>query len=188
MDSDELSQNLAALHEQQDERLRQEYRRSLPFADALLDRWARARRLGFAEGVSVYDSAIVFEPVSVGANTWIGPWTILDGSGGGLEIGSFCSISSGVQIYTHDTVRRALSGGRVARHTAPVRIGDNCYIGPLTVVAAGVTIGDRCVVAANSVVLRDVPPRTVVGGSPARVLGRVVGDGEDVRIEYDESG
>ena len=53
--------------------------------------------------------------VTVGAGTWIGPNTLLDGTGG-LSIGASCSISAGVQIYTHDSVMWALSGG-----TASVR-------------------------------------------------------------------
>src|ERR1019366_8652869 len=69
-----------------------EINRSLPFADLLFDRWERAKMLGFGEGTSVYDSTHVFGDVQVGKNTWIGPFTILDGSGG-LTIGDNCSIS-----------------------------------------------------------------------------------------------
>jgi len=185
MDPDDIADLLRRVHTSTDEDLRRQFKRSLSFGDGLFDRWERASRLGFGENSSVYDSALVFEPVRVGHNTWIGPWTILDGSGGGVDIGDFCSISAGVQVYTHDTLRWALSGGEAQRTTGPVRIGDRCYIGPMSVVVAGVSIGDTSVVAANSVVLRDVPARTVVGGSPARRLGRVVGDGDSVGIEYD---
>lgn len=59
----------------------EELNRSLPFADLLFDRWERAKMLGFGEGTSVYDSAYIFGDVKVGKNTWIGPFTILDGSG-----------------------------------------------------------------------------------------------------------
>jgi acetyltransferase-like isoleucine patch superfamily enzyme len=180
--------DLVQLHRAVDEELRTAWDRSLSFQDGTFDRWERARRLGFGEGASIYDSAAVFGNVTVGANSWIGPNTLLDGSGGGLHIGEWCCISAGVQIYTHDTVLRSLSGGAVERATAgPTSVGDCSYLGPVSVVRAGVVIGSMCVVATGSFVNRDVPDRTVVGGSPAKVLGRVVGEGTDVALEFDRS-
>ena len=149
------------------------FNRTLPFGDYVVDRWEKARELGFGEGTSVYDSALVLGEVKVGENTWIGPSTVLDGSGG-LSIGSFCSISAGVQIYTHDTVQWALTGGVATSERAPVRIGNRCYIGPLTVIAKGVTIGDGCVIGAHSVVLGDVPANSKALGAPCRVIGAAV--------------
>jgi acetyltransferase-like isoleucine patch superfamily enzyme len=146
------------------------YDRTLPLADYVVDRWDKARELGFGEGTSIYDSSLVLGDVRVGRHTWIGPFTVLDGSGG-LTIGSHCSISAGVQIYTHDTVHWATSGGKAATEHAPTAIGDRCYIGPHTVVAKGVRIGDGCVVGAHSLVLRDLPPGTKAYGTPCRVVG-----------------
>ena len=147
------------------------FSRTLPFADYIVDRWEKARELGFGEGTSIYDSSLIFGDVRVGQNTWIGPFTLLDGSGGGLEIGSFCSISAGVQIYTHDTVERSLSGGKAPIVTAPTRIGSNCYIGPNTVIGMGVSIGDGVVIGANSLVLKDIPTGSKAFGTPCRVVG-----------------
>jgi acetyltransferase-like isoleucine patch superfamily enzyme len=144
------------------------------------DRWEKARMLGFGDGSSIYDSAVVLGDVSVGAHTWIGPNVVLDGSGG-LQIGDYCSISAGVQIYTHDTVRWAISGGREEYEHAPTRIGSNCYIGPLTVIAKGVTIGDGCIIGAHSLVLKDVPPHTKAFGVPCRARGAAhAGDGSQL--------
>jgi acetyltransferase-like isoleucine patch superfamily enzyme len=143
------------------------WQRSLPVGEYLVDRWERARALGFGEGVSIYDSAIVIGSVSVGANTWIGPWVMLDGSGG-ISIGANCSISAGVHIYTHDSVDWAITGGAQAIQRAPTRIGDRCYLGPNVIVAKGVTIGDGCVIGANSLVLTDIPAGSKAWGSPAR--------------------
>lgn len=171
-----------------DERLCAEFQRSLPFQDAMFDRWERAKRLGFSAGASIYNSSAVFGDVRVGAATWIGPNTLLDGSGGGIEIGAYCSISSGVHIYTHDTVLWALSGGQLHPKKAAVRIGDCAYIGSQSVIAAGVSIGSRCVVAANSFVNADFPEATILGGTPARKLGTVVGEGEKVRMVFDNHG
>ncbi len=166
--------------------MRGEFDRSLPFADAVLrNRWERAQALGFGEGASIYDSAIVYGAVAVGEHSWIGPSVLLDGSGGPLSIGAWCSISAGVHIYTHDTVLRSLSGGVMDRYCAAVSIGDRCYIGAQSVIRAGVQIGTMCVVGANSFIHRDVPERSIVGGSPGRILGRVEGDGASVRLVID---
>jgi len=158
------------------EQLRQDvasrWNRTLPSGDYLVDRWEKARRLGFGEGASVYDSSLVLGDVTVGAQTWVGPFTVLDGSGG-LEIGDHCSISAGVQIYSHDTVDWAISGGLAEARRAPTRIGSNCYIGPNTIIAKGVTIGEGCVIGALSLVLNDVPARSRAYGIPSRVVGTV---------------
>ena len=146
------------------------WHRTLPFGDYVVDRWEKARRLGFGKGSSIYDSSLVIGAVKVGRQTWIGPFTVLDGSGG-LEIGDFCSISAGVQIYTHDSMRRAISGGRAQIEHTPTRIGSRCYIGPNTVIARGVTIGSGCVIGANSLVLADVPAGCRAWGTPCRVTG-----------------
>jgi len=56
--------------------------------------------------------------------------------------------------------------------TGKVDIRDNVFIGHQAIVLPGVTIGPDAIVAAGAVVNRDVPPGTVVGGVPARVIGR----------------
>jgi len=185
MTPEDLSEHLRELYIAREGELKVRYDRSLPFAEGIVDRWERARRLGFGEDASIYDSACVFGDVKVGEGTWIGPWVMLDGSGGGLTIGSTCSLSAGVHIYTHDTVAWALSGGKAARRTGPVSIANRVYIGSQSVIALGVSIGEMAVVAANSFVNRDVPPRTIVGGVPAIRLGHVVGEGESVQLVFD---
>lgn len=181
---DHLVRRARELYAELDDRMRHTWNRSLPLEELLFDRWERARRLGFAEGSSIYHSAYVYGAVRVGQKTWIGPFTLLDGSAGGIEIGEFCSISAGVQIYTHDSVRWALSGGKAEYEQAPVRIGDRVYIGPNVVIAKGVTIGDHCVVGTGSFVNANLEPFSIAVGTPCRVVGRVVLDGDSVRLEY----
>jgi acetyltransferase-like isoleucine patch superfamily enzyme len=153
---------------------RTKWNRVLPFCDLLFDRWEKAEYLGFGHGSSIYDSSMVFGKVKVGESTWIGPNTILDGSGG-LTIGSYCSISAGVQIYSHDSVQWAVSGGKAEYEYQPVSIGDRCYIGPNTVIVKGVNIGDGCVIGAQSLVNRDIPPGSRAWGSPVTLMDKLDG-------------
>lgn len=55
----------------------------------------------------------------------------------------------------------------------PVRIGRGAWLGQNVVVLPGVTIGEQAVIGANSVVTRDIPPRTVAAGAPARVIREI---------------
>lgn len=170
--ADGLLEKLRALWRDRRREVNDAHARTLPFGDYVVDRWEKARALGFGDGASVYDSVLILGDVRVGARSWIGPFVVLDGSGG-LTIGDNCSISAGVQIYTHDSVAWATSGGTAAYELAPTRIGDNCYIGPNTVVAKGVTIGDGAVIGANSVVLHDIPAGSKAFGTPCRVSNLV---------------
>jgi acetyltransferase-like isoleucine patch superfamily enzyme len=172
MDSGDLSDGLRELYALLRDRTREQWNRDLPLYELLFDRWERARENGFGEGTSIYHSSYLYGDVEVGANTWIGPHTLLDGSGG-LRIGSNCSISSGVQIYTHDTVKWAVSGGTAEYEYAPVTIEDSCYLGPQSVIVKGVTVGQQTVIGACSFVNRSLPPRSIAVGIPCRVLGRV---------------
>jgi acetyltransferase-like isoleucine patch superfamily enzyme len=167
---DELRSQIVELWKRLQEQVDARWDRTLPFGDYFVDRWEKAKRLGFGEGTSIYDSSLVLGDVKVGSGSWIGPFTVLDGSGG-LSIGDHCSISAGVHIYTHDTVKRALSGGKREIERKPTSVGSRCYLGPHTVVAMGVTIGDGSVIGANSLVLTDIPAGSRAYGNPCKVVG-----------------
>jgi len=149
--------------------LKKKWDRTLPFGDYFNDRWEKAKFLHFGEGSSIYDSSLVFGNVKVGKNTWIGPGTVLDGSGG-LEIGDNCSIAAGVQIYSHDSVRWAISNGKDPYDYKGTKIGSKCYIGPNSIISKGVTIGDGCVIGAMSLVLDDIPSECKAYGNPCKII------------------
>lgn len=160
------------------------WNRVLPFGELLVDRWEKAQYLGFGKGTSIYDSGIVMGDVQVGRDTWIGPFTLLDGTGGCLSVGNHCDISAGVQIYTHDTVDSCVSGGAAQKAGSRVDIGDNCYIGPMTIIGSGVSIGDGCIVGANSFVSKSFGEHVIIAGNPAREIGRVEINGDKVERIY----
>lgn len=93
-----------------------------------------------------------------------------------LTVGDHTMIAAGALIETHGHIYDDFSepiayGGRTL---APVHIGPDCLIGFNTAIMAGVTIGERCIVAASSVVTKDVPDRTIVGGVPAKKIKDIV--------------
>jgi acetyltransferase-like isoleucine patch superfamily enzyme len=150
---------------------KEKWDRFLPFNELLIDRKKKAFLIGFGEGSTIHDSSHIYGNVEVGNNTWVGPFTILDGSGG-LKIGSNCSISAGVQIYTHDTVDWATSGGKKKYIYKNVCIDDNCYIGPNSVIQKGVKIGKGSVVGANSFVNKSFPENSKLVGNPAKLISK----------------
>lgn len=156
-----LRQIIAHLREQTKAR----YNRHVSIPDLLSDRWETARFYGFGEGASCYNNVLILGDVTVGKNSWIGPNVVLDGTGG-LSIGEYCSISAGVQIYSHHTVKWSTSRGANPVEHKPTKIGNGVYIGPNTVVQMGCTIGDGAVIGAMSFVNKDVPANTRVHGTP----------------------
>ena len=98
-----------------------------------------------------------------------------------VMIGDDTMIAGNVKIY--DNISHPLSPSRRLRHeaftleeAAPITIGKNVWIGNAAMIMRGVTIGDNSVVAAGSIVTRDVPPDTLVAGSPAKVVKSIADD------------
>jgi acetyltransferase-like isoleucine patch superfamily enzyme len=149
--------------------MKRQFNRTVSFADYFTDRWERAQYEGFGEGTSVYDNVLILGDVRVGRQTWIGPNVVLDGRGG-LAIGDYCSISAGVQIYTHNTVSWSTSLGQAGMEVKPTLIGDGVYIGPGSIIEMGVKIGNQAVIGALSLVNRDIPEGACAYGSPARIV------------------
>ncbi len=109
---------------------------------------------------------------TIGEQTWIGPFCLIDGSGG-LVIGRGCDLSAGVQVYTHSSARRCVTDRAANIERSPVTIGDYTFIGANTVVLMGVTIGSHCVIGAGAVVTSDIPDQRIAVGVPAKIVGTV---------------
>jgi acetyltransferase-like isoleucine patch superfamily enzyme len=93
---------------------------------------------------------------------------------GGLDIADDVMIGPNVSIITaghplDPAQRRSATIGR------PIVIEKNVWIAAGAIIIGGVTVGENSVIAAGSVVTKDVPPNTLVGGNPARVI-RSIGD------------
>lgn len=179
-------EQLKSFYLERNDFLKREFNRVLPFGELVVDRWDKAKYLDFGDGTSVYDSSLIMGDVSIGKNVWVGPHTLLDGLRASLKIGDFCHVSSGVQIYTHDSVAKALTEGKADFRCGAVNIEKCVYIGPYAVVTKGVTIGHHSIIGAYSLVNKSVPDFSVVWGQPAKIVGRVVlnSDSTDFSIDY----
>lgn len=89
-----------------------------------------------------------------------------------VEIGENCLIAEMVSIrdHNHDFSSEVVSIIDQGRSTAPIRIGDNVWVGAKATITKGVTIGANSVVGAHAVVTRDLPADCVAVGIPARVV------------------
>lgn len=121
-------------------------------------------------GSTLHMLARFYQPknIKIGAGTIIGYGAFLDGRAP-LIIGNHVDIASEVMIYNseHD-----LTDPKMTAREEPVLIGDYCFIGPRAIILPGVTIGRGAVIAAGAVVTRDVEEKTIVGGIPAREIGK----------------
>ncbi|WP_052259491.1 DapH/DapD/GlmU-related protein [Flavobacterium sp. KMS] len=101
-----------------------------------------------------------------------------------VEIGSYTAIANNVRIIDNNNhpinpedrlfMRQQSedSSYRSIKHSdsAPIMIGDNCWIGEFARICKGVTIGNNSIVAASSVVTKDVPENAIVAGNPAKIV------------------
>ena len=186
MDEDlqQLQQQLIKLHHALRDKTSKKYQRINPFNEDLFEWKERGEYLfGKGKNITVYNTCTVVGEVTVGENTWIGPYSSLDGAGG-IRIGCYCSISSGVNILTHDSAKWALSRGKAPYEQAPVTIGNCCFISTGVVITKGVTIGDHCLIGAGAVVTKDIPDYSIAVGIPARLIGTVSIDGDQIFYDY----
>lgn len=109
--------------------------------------------------------------ITIGKRSAINAYCIIQGNGG-VSIGDSTLIAAHVQIFSanHIYERADLKIQGQGETRKGVRIGNDIWIGAGAIILDGVTISDGAVVAAGSLVNKNVPPYTVVGGVPARII------------------
>ena len=110
--------------------------------------------------------------ISIGDRSMIGEGSIIS-SADAVIIGDDVLMAPQVHIYTTNHGTALGQPMRMQPHEfAPVKIGNDVWIGARAIILPGVTIGDGAVIAAGAVVTKDVPSLAIVGGVPARVIKR----------------
>jgi acetyltransferase-like isoleucine patch superfamily enzyme len=142
---------------------------------------------------SIIQASLIFERetgfISVGKNSFIGGSSLICIDS--IEIGNDVLISWGCTIIDNDAHslawelrkkdvsdwKRGMDDGSLGKYKdwsnvahAPIKIKDKVWIGFNSIILKGVTIGEGAIVGAGSVVTKDVPPYTVVGGNPAKII------------------
>lgn len=147
------------------------------------------RPLSFgAKGLRGFLASKLFLKAGKGINIEKGAYF---GSGKGISIGDFSGIGVDARISGEITIgSHVMMGPEVMIYTSnhnygrkdipmieqgnsdikPVVIGDDVWIGARAIILPGVELGEGCIIAAGSVVTKDVPPYAIAGGNPARVI------------------
>lgn len=116
--------------------------------------------------------------IIIGDNTYLGRHSSIQSSEGcSVKIGSNCSISHYVMIYTENNIaNQNFSRPERIKRIANVVIGNNCWIGAGVFIREGVTIGDNVVIGANSVVVTDIPSFSIYAGIPAELKRKITNE------------
>lgn len=154
-------------------------------------RMKSTNRLAVGKG-SILQASVSFEKdnaeLLVGSNTFVGASHLVCAVR--IEIGDDVQVSWGCTIIDSDLHAISWSKRRNDAHewwyngrkdwshvlSKPVKLGNKCWLGTHVIVVKGVEIGEGAVVAAGSVVTKDVPPWTIVGGNPAKVVRTIPAD------------
>lgn len=122
--------------------------------------------LSFYQGSSIYigmDAKVYFKGKSfLNTNSQINCFKY-------IEVGEGTIISDDVRIQDSDN-HSVIENGISKESTLPIIIGDHVWIGKNALILKGVTIGNGAIVAAGSIVVKDVPARSLVAGNPAKII------------------
>lgn len=133
-------------------------------------------RSGEDSGIETAVTKILVAPgakLSIGKDCGISNATILCQNS--IMIGNHVLMGGGVMLndsnhHSLDWRIRGTSEDGISAASSPIVISDYAFIGARSIIQKGVTIGEKAIVAAGSVVVKDVPPCSIVGGNPARII------------------
>ncbi|MDH5548241.1 MAG: acyltransferase [Gammaproteobacteria bacterium] len=108
------------------------------------------------------------ENIIIGANTFINNEVRFAAPSAFIRIGKGCAIGPRVSF---ETVNHRFPGNMLEH--LPIEVGDKCWIGSGAIVLPGIVIGDDVVVAAGSVVTKNIPSSSMVRGFPARIIRNI---------------
>ena len=132
-------------------------------------------------GGEIPDGLSVLAPVYFdygGTRTELGAGTFVNHGayfmdGGGITIGKNVFIGPFCGFYTATHPKQFAQRNKGLEKALPIKVGDDCWFGANVSVLPGVTIGSGCVIAAGSVVTKDVPDNSVAAGVPAVVKSKI---------------
>lgn len=99
-----------------------------------------------------------------------------------VSMGNNVFIAADVALITHNMAncvfnQDGMGGGKCISYAMPISIGNNVFVGARAMIMQGVTIGNNCIIAAGAIVTKDIPDGVIVGGVPAKTIGKY----EDLR-------
>ena len=129
----------------------------------------------------VHSKAVVIGNVTIGAKASVWPCAVLRGDIAPIEVGEGSNVQDGAVVHVADGLPAKIGARVTVGHLAMIHacvIGDECLIGMHATILDGAVIGARSIVGANSLVTKgtQVPPGSLVMGSPAKVVRALTAD------------
>jgi len=131
------------------------------------------RPIVIGNGVTIASGCFLHGPITLGDGVSLNARVSMDGGRAGITVGKSARIATGVTIYAFDhgiDVGSPIADQRTT--SRGIRIEDDVWLGAGSGITDGVTLGRGAVVGMGAVVTRDVEANVIVGGSPARPIGR----------------
>lgn len=125
------------------------------------------RRISVGDNTKILRGAEILGPVTIGSSCFINRDAYIRAEttiGDNVAMGPFCRLIT-------DSHHIGTANRRAGKNkTDPIRIGKGTWIGASVTILGGVTVGSGCVIAAGSMVTKDVPDNTIVAGVPAKIV------------------